>query len=341
MRCENRHRRTLIPMTDHQQEDRRHVTEDDRQPTSIWFRLDVGWLADQKVEQLGQRHGSAGPLVFCALLGAAKAQEAVREPGEVEVSWRQLAFAAFLDSPDAAREVVDSAIEVGLAEIVDRHGENPSDAGNRHAASRNVTGVTLRLVGWAEKQVIRKAPMSEAERAARYRARKRHGESHDEKPPDAGEVTDGVTGRHGASRDITAVTRTSTDTGTAHTHTAGERAENDHPSPFFAESSTVQRTVTAVVEVFQSIPRSSLAFRGCPVDVFAVEQQVVRFPDGDHLAAARAAIVRASEPSHRPPNLARLLGWELENQAKPRHGRGTGRRESPSDLLQALDGGAA
>jgi hypothetical protein len=119
-------------------------------------------LSDPKVEQLGERHGAVGPLVWVSLLCHAGAQEA---GGKVERTYRATAHEVFSDS-ETVSAVVDSAVELGLC----------------HAVSRDVHGFILELSAWKRWQA--------AGRKARERAAR--------KPHEQADVTDS----HAVSRDV-------------------------------------------------------------------------------------------------------------------------------------------
>jgi len=78
-----------------------------------WFSMSTQFLADPKIESLGEKHGSAGPLVIVALLGRAKIEG---NGGRVTCSFRTLAHESFADRSDLP-EIVASAADNGLIEI--------------------------------------------------------------------------------------------------------------------------------------------------------------------------------------------------------------------------------
>ena len=288
-------------------DDLRHGSDrrsgDERRATPVWFRLDAAFLTDDKIVVLGEDHGPAGPLVWVALLAAAKAQELLAErEGLVRMGWRQLRRGAYLANVDQARAIVNGCAELGLLKL-DEQGDE---------------GFVASIVGWTARQMSRGRAMTGAERTARWRQRKACDET-------SRGVTENVTDVT-ACDDVT-TTGTETTTGTTALSQEGEVASANGCTP-------AEQAVAAVMAIFETIPPSSLAFRGCPVDVFAVEQQIVRHPGGDYKSAAREAIVRAAQPSARPPNLARLLGWELERQGE-RNGRAQG-----SPPVDTVDGDA-
>lgn len=86
----------------------------------IWFAQDAAFLADPKVADLGAEHGAEGPLVIVHLLGLAKLQ---REGGIAKVKYGALARAAFISHGRRAKQIVHSASELGLLEILDEEGQ--------------------------------------------------------------------------------------------------------------------------------------------------------------------------------------------------------------------------
>jgi len=129
-----------------------------------WFRLDAGFMYDGKVVDLGADHGPAGPLVYVAILGAAKTHD---DAGHFKMGWGQIAHHCFLPGGrDEARAIIASAERLGL--IADVVGDE--------------SGFSATACGWNDFQ--RPMPRTEAERAADYRARK---------ASEASEARDGVT----------------------------------------------------------------------------------------------------------------------------------------------------
>jgi hypothetical protein len=309
-----------------QGDDRRSGT-DRRVPTAIWFRLDASFLADGKVIALGEDHGPAGPLVWVALLGTAKAQELATDvDGGVRMDWRALRRVAFLESVDEARAIVATCAREGLIEV-DEEDERAFAA---------------RVVGWSARQVSRGRPLTSTERSQKHRARQRAAKP---TPSDATNGTPAVPARPSAVPNATP----GDDATRGDDYKDKDRDNYDSPPSegVVADAPTIEpswaeQAVADAMGVFQSIPSSSLAFRGCPADVFAVEQAVVKHPGRDYVAAAREAVVRAAEPSDRPPNLARFLDWALERQGEQprRNGR---RGPAPRGLFTPTepDAGAA
>lgn len=78
-----------------------------------WYAMSTDFLADPKVETLGENHGPAGPLVIVALLARAKRQD---DGGAVKASVRTLAHEAFTDRDTVARIAADAA-DAGLLNL--------------------------------------------------------------------------------------------------------------------------------------------------------------------------------------------------------------------------------
>lgn len=132
-----------------------------------WFAMSTRFLQDPKVEQLGEKHGPAGPLLWVALLTLAGQQE---EGGRVEVSFRTLAHQTFIDP-----------------EVIDRILETFEKSQLCHGLSRDVTGVTLTVSEWNRWQ--------QNYRKAKSRAKAET----DDIPHEQADVTPG----HKESRDVT------------------------------------------------------------------------------------------------------------------------------------------
>jgi hypothetical protein len=85
-----------------------------------WVRLDLAFLDQDTVRELGDTHGPAGPLTLLALIvqanSAALAGLPPERQGTLSIRYRALARSAFLDGPDSARRIVDHLIELGLVE---------------------------------------------------------------------------------------------------------------------------------------------------------------------------------------------------------------------------------
>lgn len=114
-----------------------------------WYSMSVGFLQDPKVEQLGERHGPAGPLVIVDLLSAAAL--AGGETGEFERSYRTIAIGAHTDRQEA-EAIIASAVEIGLVTEVSQKGH----------------GVSLAFPEWKKwQQNGRQAKSREAKKEAR------------------------------------------------------------------------------------------------------------------------------------------------------------------------------
>lgn len=82
--------------------------------------LDVAFLGQDTIRELGDRHGAAGPLVVIALVTEAHAAipGKTKDFDVVEGRFTALARSAFIDS-GTAQEILRSAVEVGLVEVVE------------------------------------------------------------------------------------------------------------------------------------------------------------------------------------------------------------------------------
>jgi hypothetical protein len=117
----------------------------------MYFALDAGFTSSAAIEQLGERHRSAGPMVVISLLGMAKNQGA---GGAARTTAKKLAADAFLTGgPDQARQIVLDAAEVGTLEVV--------EIGDRV--------IHVKFVRWQEWQ----PRLAAAERAAKSRAKQK------------------------------------------------------------------------------------------------------------------------------------------------------------------------
>jgi hypothetical protein len=114
----------------------------------MYLALDANFAAASTIEQLGETHGPAGPMVVIALLGMAKQQGA---RGQVMTTRRKLAADAFLSDPDQAHAVVRDAVELGTLRGI----------------ALDDRAIQVEFVNWGEWQ----PRLSSAERAARARDR--------------------------------------------------------------------------------------------------------------------------------------------------------------------------
>jgi hypothetical protein len=78
-----------------------------------WFSMSTQFLADPKIEDLGEAFGAPGPLVIVALLGRAKI---AGQGGRVTCSYRTLAHEAFADRGEV-ENIISAASDSGLIEI--------------------------------------------------------------------------------------------------------------------------------------------------------------------------------------------------------------------------------
>lgn len=84
-----------------------------------WCRLDREYLTQDRIRELGERFGPAGPLVFLAIiLEAGKTSRA----GEIEMRFAALARTSFVDAENA-QGIVVAAAEVGLLDGLQRDAE--------------------------------------------------------------------------------------------------------------------------------------------------------------------------------------------------------------------------
>jgi hypothetical protein len=79
----------------------------------MYLALDAGFTSSAAIEELGDTHGPAGPLVIVSLLCLAKQQG---QKGAVRTTRKKLAADAFLSSPDDAARIVDHALALGVLE---------------------------------------------------------------------------------------------------------------------------------------------------------------------------------------------------------------------------------
>lgn len=71
-----------------------------------WYAMDTQFLADPKIEELGEKHGPAGPLVIVSLLGHAGLSN---RGGRIEKTYRTVANETFTEPAEVARIIKDAA----------------------------------------------------------------------------------------------------------------------------------------------------------------------------------------------------------------------------------------
>ncbi len=88
-----------------------------------WVKLDLSFLDQDRVRDLGRRFGAAGPLVLIAVITSAKQSAMAGLPperqGTVSLRYGALQERAFVDSEDRAREIVQRLADCGLLTITD------------------------------------------------------------------------------------------------------------------------------------------------------------------------------------------------------------------------------
>lgn len=112
---------------------------------SRWYAMSTHFLTDEKIEQLGEEYGPAGPLAIVSLLSRAKTQS---EGGLVVGTYRELAFHIYSDT-EVAKDIIKAAKNVGLVD-----------------GEMNGVGYKLRFPAWDRWQgAFRKAKQREVEKA--------------------------------------------------------------------------------------------------------------------------------------------------------------------------------
>lgn len=77
---------------------------------TVWRAKDAGWWRRERVVELGQEFGAAGPAALDWLESEAKAQN---DAGRVRAGYRAAAHGAFLKDADEARAIIAFAVEIG------------------------------------------------------------------------------------------------------------------------------------------------------------------------------------------------------------------------------------
>lgn len=246
---------------------------DDRRAEPLWFKLDVVFREDPLVDELGHECGAGGPLVWVCLIAAAKAQEKLHaRRGTVEIGWRAIARAGYYDSADEARKVVDTAVELGLLEVVED----------------GRFEVTVFLPNYARKQAIPSMdPDAVRKREARAAART-------DAPPDTDDVQPcpAVSGR---------VPARPTD---REGEREGEKEEEGARAPSPGEIIGPYAVLDRVLPVLEE--------SGLAVEPRSILSLIEAFPDEDHLAAAHCVAALKAAGHNRSHHSTSIFRHELD-----------------------------
>jgi hypothetical protein len=125
-----------------------------------WITLDLEYLAQDTIRDLGQKFGPAGPLVFLAILLAAKRAAkgglAAKRQGTVSLRYRAVAQSAYVEDVEDVWRIVDTSVRLGLLVRLDE----PTEDEDRF---------TVRLAKWQMWEVV---DSGGAQRQRKSRARK-------------------------------------------------------------------------------------------------------------------------------------------------------------------------
>jgi hypothetical protein len=125
-----------------------------------WITLDLEYLAQDTIRDLGREFGAAGPLVFLAILLAAKRAAkgglAAKRQGTVSLRYRAVAQSAYVEDVEDVWRIVDASVRLGLLVRLDE----PTEEEDRF---------TVRLAKWERWEVV---DSSGSERQRRSKARK-------------------------------------------------------------------------------------------------------------------------------------------------------------------------
>lgn len=255
-----------------------------------WFRLDAGFIYDDKIVVLGADHGGVGPFVYIAVLAAAKTQD---DKGTVKLGWRQIAHHCFLGGgEDEARAIIATAERIGL--LKDVKGDD--------------LGFTALVAGWEDFQ--RPMPRTEAERAADYRAR---------------HPSRSVTPDRDADTPRRDATATKTET-TTETEASGHPQK---PVVVRDAGSSSGAIPACFEEVWQILEAARPALMLTDASVMSALNAYPESVGHDHLRAAHCAAATANGPNRRVDVGHVLLLAELRKQTSSRNG-GSGRRPDPT-----------
>jgi hypothetical protein len=249
----------------------------ERKNCAPWFRVDADFYGDDRIVEVGEAHGPAGPAVFLALMGAAKAQN---DAGTVRFGWRSLARTCFLPNADTAQQVVGACEDAGLLivkAITDR-------------------GFTAEIVKWDLYQ--RPAPLTNRERAQRHRDRKAAQPRNERNAGPLRAVTDvtDVTDANDNSRQ-----KTKDNPSPPEQRVAPAVAKRNGLHPAFAD-------VMALAQEAASKDSKLI------VADTAVDQALRAYPHVDHLQAARLAVADILAGSVKQPYFHKVLSWKLKDQ---------------------------
>jgi hypothetical protein len=123
---------------------------------TVWWAKDCEFNARERVVELGEEFGSAGPLLLDELSAQAKKQ---RDAGRVKSGFRSLARACFLTGPEEARRIVEYAAGIGALDdyTLDEDGRRftarvsgfVADQEHAHAAARQQAKRARDAAAWS------------------------------------------------------------------------------------------------------------------------------------------------------------------------------------------------
>lgn len=284
--CERRHRGLSHSMSS--QPARREGVDNDyteRKRSAPWFRLDADFLRDDKIEALMADHGPAGPLVFLALMGAAKRRD---DGGLVTMGWQQLSRGCYVDDVDAVQQIVGACEEFDLLIV----------------KAQTTYNFTAQIVKWDLYQ-------RPADPTAAARQRKRRAKDKAEPLP----------GDRDAHADLAVTSRVTDRDGTVTGGLSRDDRDIDKDSSGKEEQPLVAPAAAALHPAFADV--MAIAQEACsptskmlpPTDT-AILSVLNAYPDADHLQAARLAAADVCAGLAKQPHFHRILGWKLSDQVK-------------------------
>lgn len=233
-----------------------------------WWSKDAAYYTRERVVELGEEFGPAGPIVLDWLCCEAKAQN---DGGRLLTGFRALSRGAFLNDLDLARRIVQHAAEIGALDDLELHPD-----GRRF---------TCRVSGWRHDQQA-------AQAGARQARKRRHDAAENTETPENKPNEHCVTKRD-MSRTVTQVSETVTPTGQDRTEqkknslvaASGDGAGNDEL--------TRRRTevVTAVWDAYTTTrtrvlgPRSTAKLTGARRDL--ILRRAREYPVADLIDAVQ------------------------------------------------------
>lgn len=281
-----------------------------------WWAKDGGWYDRERVVELGEEFGPAGPLVLDWLSCQAKLQNDGpfdAPTGVVKSGFRAVARGCFIADVDIVRAIVELAVEIGALDDLQVDGRT----------------FTCRISGWKSEQ----GRAAQTSRKRDQRATGQPGTDGDNSGRKAPRTSQDIPGQPGTTRDEAPVVPECLTTGPDRTLLEEEEQGRDRSSEH-----TQHSALPAVLDVLHAVPDLTVD----PLPVLSTLAANAWATDDELVAAAHHVAAWARSPTD-PPRVrdaGTLLRGVLQRAARDRISppRTTGRHHlRPVDAQEADD----